>query len=147
MPVTADYLAYVLDQFAPFAKVVSRRMFGGIGLYTDGLFFALIDDDVLYLKVDDTNRGDYIARGCRPFQPFADDPTYSMNYFQLPEDVLEDSEALRVWTRKSVAAAAAKALLKNKPARKAAQSKPAMHRTKARTPSRSARKTARKPSR
>src|SRR5262245_22286478 len=107
MPVSADYLAYVIDQFAPFEKVVSRRMFGEIGLYIDGLFFALIDDDTLYLKVDDTNRADYVARGARPFQPFADDPTYSMNYFQLPEDVLEDPEQLQSWSRKSVAAAAA----------------------------------------
>lgn len=60
MSVSPDYLAYVIDQFAPFAKLVSRRMFGGVGLYADGLFFGLLDDDTLYLKVDDTNRDDYV---------------------------------------------------------------------------------------
>jgi DNA transformation protein and related proteins len=132
MAVSADYLAYVIDQFAPFAKVVSRRMFGGIGLYTDGLFFGLIDDDTLYLKVDDSNRPDYIARGAKPFQPFADDPTYSMNYFQLPEDVLEDTEELRAWTRKSVAVAAAKALEKQaKKKKQSARSAPPTRKARA----------------
>lgn len=107
MSVSADYLAYVIDQFAPFAKVIPRRMFGGVGLYADGLFFGLIDDDTLYLKVDDTNRDDYVLRGCEPFRPFADDPdAYSMSYFRLPEDVLEDPDTLKVWARKAVAVAA-----------------------------------------
>lgn len=110
MSVSADYLAYVIDQFAPFAKLVSRRMFGGVGLYADGLFFGLIDDDTLYLKVDDSNRDDYVSRGCEPFRPLANDPeAYSMSYFQLPEDVLEDCDALRLWARKALAVAVAAA--------------------------------------
>lgn len=115
MSVSAHYLAYVIDQFAPFAKLVSRRMFGGVGLYTDGLFFGLIDDDTLYLKVDDSNRGDYASRGCEPFRPLASDPdAYSMSYFQLPEDVLEDCDALRLWARKSLAVAVAAAAAKTR---------------------------------
>jgi DNA transformation protein len=81
-------------------------MFGGVGLYADGLFFGLLDDDTLYLKVDDTNRNDYVSRGCAPFRPLKNDPdAYSMSYFQVPEDVLEDSDALRPWARKSIAVA------------------------------------------
>ena len=45
-------------------------MFGGVGIYAKEAFFALVDDDVLYLKVDDSNRGDFEARGMSPFQPF-----------------------------------------------------------------------------
>src|SRR5687768_14294473 len=106
MSVSTQYLEYVLEQFASFTPVTSRRMFGGVGLYAEGLFFALIGDDTLYFKVDDSNRADYLARRSQPFRPFADDPTYSMNYFQLPEDVLEDTSELREWTRKSLAVAA-----------------------------------------
>jgi DNA transformation protein and related proteins len=105
--VSADYLTYVVDQLAPFAKVVARRMFGGIGLYSDGLFFGLIDDDTLYFKVDDSNRSDYIERGCAAFQPLPD--VASMSYFSVPEDVLEDAEQLAVWSRKSLRVAAAAA--------------------------------------
>ena len=101
-----------LDQLAPFAKVVTRRMFGGIGLYDDGLFFGLIDDDTLYFKVDESNRSDYTARGCEAFQPLPDDPTRSMNYFSVPEDVLEDADVLAAWARKSLRVAAAAAAAK-----------------------------------
>ena len=114
MPVTPDYVAYVIDQLSPFARVVSRRMFGGIGLYANDVFFALIDDDTLYFKVDDTNRDDYIARGCEAFRPFAD--TASMSYYQVPSEVLEDADELAAWAHKSLriaaAAAAAKTLRK-----------------------------------
>src|SRR4051812_11166983 len=112
MSVSADYLAYTVDQFAPFAKIEPRRMFGGIGLYWDDLFFGIIDDDVLYLKVDDSNRDEYIARGCKAFQPTAD--MTSMNYFQVPEEVLEDSDELKLWAHKSQAIAAQQALAKSK---------------------------------
>ena len=111
MTVSADYLAYVLDQCAPFAKVSPRRMFGGIGLYWDELFFGVIDDDVLYLKVDDSNRDQYIARGCKALQPTAD--MTSMNYYEVPAEVLEDSDELKVWARKSHAIAAQQALAKS----------------------------------
>ena len=67
MGATANYVEYVLDQLSSFARVTSRRMFGGVGLYADGHFFALILD-TLYFKVDDSNRADYLARNCRPFQ-------------------------------------------------------------------------------
>jgi DNA transformation protein and related proteins len=106
MSVSTQFLEYVLEQFASFTPVTSRRMFGGVGLYAEGLFFALIGDDTLYFKVDDSNRADYLERRSQPFRPFADDPTYSMNYFQLPEDVLEETSELREWTRKSLAIAA-----------------------------------------
>jgi DNA transformation protein and related proteins len=114
----SDFLPYALDQLKPFGRVVSRRMFGGVGLYSDGLFFGLISDDTLYLKVDDTNRGDYTSRGCKPFRPFADD-TYTMSYFELPADVLENPDELKDWARKALRVAAASAAAKKSPARKA----------------------------
>src|SRR5687767_12005974 len=102
MPVSPNFLDYVLDQLSGLGAVRSRRMFGGIGLYCDELFFALIDDDIVYFKVDDSNREDYSARGCEAFRPFPDDPnTVSMNYFRVPSDVLEDVDELKIWARKS----------------------------------------------
>jgi DNA transformation protein and related proteins len=134
MSVSAQYLEYVLEQFASFTSVTSRRMFGGVGLYAEGLFFALIGDDTLYFKVDDANRADYLARRSQPFRPFADDPTYSMNYFQLPEDVLEDTAELREWTRKSLAVAASASAAKRHREGTARKRGPA-RRTKPRPPS------------
>jgi DNA transformation protein and related proteins len=121
MAVSANFLSYVIDQLTVSAlgSVRSRRMFGGIGLYCDDVFFGLIDDDIVYFKVDDSNRDDYTSRGCEAFRPLADDPdAVSMSYFRVPEDVLEDSDVLKGWARKSVVIAAASA------ARKAAKKRP-----------------------
>ncbi len=100
------YLAYVLDQLRPVVPGLrARRMFSGIGLYATDLFFGVVHDDVLYLKVDDTTRGEYEARGMPPFRPF--DVHASMNYSQLPEEILEERETLQLWTNRSLDAARA----------------------------------------
>lgn len=102
MAVSAGYQTFVLDQLhRVLPSVRARRMFGGVGLYAGDLFFALIDDDVLYLKVDDVTRPDFVRRGLGPFQPFGEGGA-SMQYYQLPEDLLEDPEALRPWTDAAV---------------------------------------------
>jgi DNA transformation protein len=103
--VSADYLAYVLEQLALLGGVSSRRMFGGAGLYCDELFFGLIADDTLYLRVDDSNRDDYAARGMAQFRPYADRPHLSLHYYETPAEVLEDARALVEWARRSVAVA------------------------------------------
>ena len=115
MTVSADYAAYVVDQLSQSMKVTSRRMFGGVGLYRDDLFFALIAEDVLYFKVDDSNREDYVSRGCAAFQPvMRDQRVYSMSYFAVPPEVLEDAEDLASWARKSIAVASVAAAPKSK---------------------------------
>jgi DNA transformation protein len=78
-------------------------MFGGVGLYADELFFALLAEDTLYFKVDDTNRPDFEARGLDPFRPYEGGAT--MGYFRVAEDLLEDPEELKVWADKAVAVA------------------------------------------
>jgi len=101
MAVTDGYLTFVLDQLRPVVPDVrARRMFGGIGLYATDLFFGLISRDVLYLKVDDATRLVYEARGMPRFSPFEGE--LSMNYSQLPEEILEDREELRLWTGRAL---------------------------------------------
>jgi len=105
MAVSPGYQTFVLDQLRRVLPGVrAKRMFGGVGLYADELFFALIDDDALYLKVDDTTRPDFERRGLQPFQPFGEGSA-PMQYYQLPEDLLEDPEALRPWADAAVAVA------------------------------------------
>jgi len=104
LAVSPKYRTFALEQLEQVAPVTARAMFGGVGLYSDGLFFALIDDDTLYFKVDDTNRGDFEAEGMGPFKPFGDD-SYSMHYYEVPADLLEDPERLREWMEKALAAA------------------------------------------
>ncbi len=108
MAVSDDYRDFVLEQLAAAGRVTPRAMFGGVGLYLDGLFFALIDDDTLYFKTDDSNRPRYEQAGSRPFCPFADRPDQSMAYWQVPADVLEDPDELTAWARQALAVALAK---------------------------------------
>jgi DNA transformation protein len=104
MPVSEQYLDYVVDQLACIGPITAKKMFGGVGLYRDGVFFGLIAGDVLYFKVDDENRALYVSAGAKPFQPYGDD-SYSISYYVVPADVLEDFDQLRAWARGSVAAA------------------------------------------
>jgi len=82
-------------------------MFGGAGLYCDEYFFGLIADDVLYLRVDDSNREHYTERGMAQFRPYADQPHLSMNYYETPAEVLEDTGELVSWAQRSVRVAMA----------------------------------------
>jgi DNA transformation protein len=129
MSVSQEYLEYVLEQLAGVGRVTSRRMFGGVGLYCDDLFFALISGDALYFKVDDSNRADYVARGARQFMPFPDEPRSGksrsgMGYFELPADALEDADECVAWARRSVAVALASSKRRAATKRPAAARKP-----------------------
>ena len=108
MSVSADYRDFILEQLAGAGRVTPRAMFGGVGLYLDGLFFALIDDDTLYFKADEASRRRYEAAGSRPFCPDPSRPEQAMGYWQVPADVLEDSELLVDWAREAQGVALSK---------------------------------------
>ena len=106
MPVSDEFIDYVIDQLAAWADVSVRKMFGGAGLYCEGKMFGLIADDVAYLKVDDSNREDFIKAGSSPFIPYPDKvKTTIMSYYEIPVDVLEDRDQLAVWSERSLAIA------------------------------------------
>ncbi len=86
------------------AKLRSRRMFGGVGLYSGEQFFGIVAYERLWFKVDDGNRGDYESHGMQPFQPFEDRPTV-MSYWEVPPNVFGDLDELQVWAARSIAAA------------------------------------------
>lgn len=101
MRVTDGFRAFVLEQLAGVESVRARAMFGGVGLYAGDVFFGIIAADVLYLKVDDSNRKQYEAEGMAAFKPYAGQPT-TMSYYQVPVRVLEDGDELTAWARASV---------------------------------------------
>lgn len=79
-------------------------MFGGLGIYWEGWFFALIDDDTLYFKVDDSTRPDFEALGSTAFDPFKNGQLMR-GYFGVPGEVLEDRDRLTQWRERSVGVA------------------------------------------
>jgi DNA transformation protein len=116
MAVTDDYLQYVLEQLAGLGHVAPRRMFGAVGLYHEERFFGLISGDTLYFRVDDSNRSDYVSRGMGRFRPFPDKPYWSMTYYEVPADTLEDADECMAWARKSLSAAVTKQRAAKEPA-------------------------------
>lgn len=102
MSVTEGFRSFVLEQLArTTAAVRARSMFGGVGVYSGDLFFALLDDDVLYFKVDDTTRARFEERGMKPFRPGGEGGEV-MQYYEVPAEVLEDAEALAPWAADAV---------------------------------------------
>lgn len=102
MPVSPQFRDYVLEQIGRVTTVTWRAMFGGGGLYADGGIFGVVDDNAVYLKVDDSTRPAYEAAGMGPFRPFGPDGEAMMGYWQLPPDALEDTEALGPWIHEAV---------------------------------------------
>jgi len=84
--------------------IVSRAMFGGWGIYKDGLIFAIIIDGELYFKADATNRPDFEKLGSHPFVYKQGDQNSTLSYWLLPAEVQEDREMLMAFVNKSVAA-------------------------------------------
>jgi len=108
MAVSSTFRAFVLDQLGrAVPRIRARSMFGGVGIYSGELFFALLADDTLYFKVDDSNRADFEGQGMGPFQPYGEGGEV-MQYYQVPADLLEDPDALRPWAEKAIAVAAKK---------------------------------------
>jgi len=104
MAVSAQFNAFVLDLLGAVCTVTARRMFGGVGYYADGLFFAIADDDALYFRVDDKSRGYYEAEGLPAFAPLWPG-SKSVNYYTVPARLYDDAEELAVWLRRALRAA------------------------------------------
>lgn len=105
MPLSAGYSAFIEDLLAAFGPVKVKRMFGGGGVYRDGVMFALIADDTLYLKADAETEQDFAREGSRPFQYQGRNRPISLSYWQLPERLYEDAEELAEWARRAHSAA------------------------------------------
>jgi DNA transformation protein len=128
--VTPEFRDFVLDQLAEVAELRSRRMFGGVGLYSGERFFGIVAADELFFKVDDSNRAAYVAAGSEPFRPLADpNRPVSMSYFLVPIEVLEDPTELAEWARAAIRAAHAPKL-KPPASRRPAKARPKARRGK-----------------
>jgi len=96
---------FLQDQLRPLGHVTVRRMFGGAGVYCDGLMFGLVSDDTLYFRVDDGNRGAFEAEGLSPFTYEGKGRTVVLPYWRVPERLFDEPEEMTVWARAALAAA------------------------------------------
>jgi DNA transformation protein len=101
----SEFVGFVVECLQALGPVSARRMFGGHGIFMDGLMFGLIADDQLYLKVDDGNRAAYEARGLRAFTYSGKGRPIEMSYREAPSEGFDDPEVLCEWGREAYAAA------------------------------------------
>lgn len=97
-----DYV--VQDVLGHLPNLRSKAMFGGYGIYLDGSIFAIItDDSMLRFKVDNSNRQQYIDLGSTPFvyTGHKDRKPTTMNYYVVPEEIMEDREKVTDWAYQS----------------------------------------------
>ena len=95
MKASPDYLNFVLEKLSPIGDIKSRAMFGGYGIFCEGLMFALISEDTLYFKVNETNRDMYKKTQSKPFPR-------GISYWEVPTDVLEENAELQKWANISI---------------------------------------------
>jgi DNA transformation protein and related proteins len=98
MSLTADFKIFIIEQMADFGPVTIRPMFGGAAVQHDGLTFALLDDDVLYLKVNDETRSKFEAEGLKPFSyPTKKGDMVMLGYYRAPSRCLDDADEMKAW--------------------------------------------------
>ena len=100
MAASADFLATLADLLAPLGGITTRRMFSGAAIYSRGQVFALVLDDVLYLKSDETTAADFDAEGCAPFTYDTKDGRRVLTSYRCaPDRLLDEPEDLVAWAR------------------------------------------------
>jgi DNA transformation protein len=97
-----EFLDHALEMLAPLGRVSARAMFGGHGLYCDGLFFAIVLDGMLYLKADDESRVAFERAGCEIFSYRRADKRATLNFYRVPEETLESPQLMRPWARRAL---------------------------------------------
>ena len=101
----SEYISYLVEVFELFGPVTARKMFGGYGIYRNGLMFALVADNILYLKADSENSEYFKQEGLPPFEYNKKGNLVKMSYYRAPDEIMDDREQAALWARRSYEAA------------------------------------------
>jgi len=86
-------------------RVSVRRMFGGHGIYLDGVFVAIVDEGRPYFKADEHSAGDFRSAGGEPFVFESRGKRIETSYWSVPESAFDSAEDMRPWARLALEAA------------------------------------------
>lgn len=114
---SAELLEHLRDLFAPQGRLTARAMFGGHGLYLDGLLVGVLIEEAVYLKVDALTQPDFEAAGCTPYVYAMTDKPLTMSYWSVPEAAMDAQDAMQPWLRRAVEAAQRKPVKRRRPGR------------------------------
>jgi DNA transformation protein and related proteins len=109
-----EYVAHLVDLLQSIGPVESKPMFGGFGIFLEGLMFALVADNELYLKVDAQNQQEFEDLGLPAFAYEKNGKVFKMSYYLAPEETMEDGELLSTWAANAYGAAIRAASKKGK---------------------------------
>lgn len=102
---SSGFVDYLKEEvFRDIPGITFRSMFGGHCIYKDGVAFGMVANDILYFKVGSNNKADYESEGSKPFEYGMKGKTYKMSYWEVPQAVLDDSDKLTAWLKKSLVA-------------------------------------------
>ena len=99
MTAEQEFAAHIVDLLEDFGHCEARRMFGGYGIFHQGLMFGLLADGSLYLKADDQNRELFVAEGSSRFSYYKKEREYHLSYYLAADEFFEDSDACQRWAR------------------------------------------------
>lgn len=108
------YAEYLQDIFATFGPVEVHRIFSGYGVYGQGVMFALMVDEVLYLKADTESTSYFVERGLEPFVYQRRGQAVALSYYQAPDEVMDDREQAALWAHRAWEAALRSQVVKHK---------------------------------
>jgi DNA transformation protein len=108
MPLSPGFSDYVLELISGFDRVQARRMFGGAGLFRDGVMFGLLLNDVVYFRVDDALAADLKTQGSVPWVYTRNGKPREMGYWRMPETAADDPDEAVAIARRAFAAAVAR---------------------------------------
>ncbi len=119
MAVSEGFKAQLRELFADLGEIRMRPMFGGVGVYRGELFFAVVDEDVVYLKADDETEDRFREAGSSVFvYRTKAGVEMSLRYWRLPDSAFDDPSEACDWAHLALAAAQ-RAIARSKGRRKA----------------------------
>lgn len=99
------YIEFLHELLKPIGKISSRKMFGGHGVYCNGVMMGLVAEELLYLKVDEKTKPLFNDAGCEPFVYQSKAKQVVMSYWSVPDEAMESSEQMLPWAKLAYAAA------------------------------------------
>ena len=102
---TSEFVDYLKEAFQAFGPVAIRRMFGGHGIFFEGVMIGLVANERLYLKADATTVQEFTHRGLPQFQYAKGGRLVGMSYYLAPDEALDEAAVMQRWAKMAYEAA------------------------------------------
>ena len=101
----SEFVEYLKDVFVHFGPIRVRRMFGGYGIFHEGVMFGLVADELLYLKADASSASHFETRGLAQFEYDKGKKIVKMSYYRAPDEIFDNPQKASIWAHRAWEAA------------------------------------------